>query len=121
MGSAVKADRIWFENNPSAIVRFRTASQGEFAPLIATGSTPPTFHPSICKRNAPLRWVAVVDLIRLAGQTDRQQENPTLRLRLQIPAVRSLKRQKQVEDELLEAIAEELLTLTDTYDTNIAA
>ena len=121
MGSAVKADRIWFENNPSAIVRFRTASQGEFAPLIATGSTPPTFHPSICKPDAPLRWVAVVDLMRLAGQTNMQQENPTLRLRLQIPAVRSLKRQKQVEDELLEAIAEELLTLTDAYDTNIAA
>ena len=121
MGSAVRADRIWFKNNPSAIVRFRKASRGEFHHIIATGSTPPEFRPSICKPDAPLRWVAVVDLMRLAGQTNMQQENPTLRLRLQIPAVRSLKRQKQVEDELLEAIAEELLTLTDAFDTNIAA
>ena len=121
MVSAVKTDRIWFQNNPSAIVRFRTAARDEFAPLIATGSTPPAFHPSICKPDAPLRWVAVVDLMRLAGETNLQQEDPTLRLRLQIPAVRSLKRQKQVEDELLNAIAEELLDAIDAEEPTIAA
>ena len=121
MVSAVKTDRIWFQNNPSAIVRFRTADRDEFAPLIATGSTPPAFHPSICKQDSPLRWVAVVDLMRLAGESNVQSEEPTLRLRLRIPAIRSLKRQKQVTNELLEAIAEELLTLITDNDTNIAA
>tara|TARA_B100000900_G_scaffold353495_1_gene321713 strand:+ start:217 stop:582 length:366 start_codon:yes stop_codon:yes gene_type:complete len=121
MGSAVRADRIWFKHNPSAIVRFRKASRGEFHHIIATGSTPPEFRPSICKPDAPLRWVAVVDLMRLAGESNVQSEEPTLRLRLRIPAIRSLKRQKQVTNELLEAIAEELLTLITDNDTNIAA
>jgi len=121
MVSVVKTDRIWFQNNPSAIVRFRTTAKDEFAPLIATGSTPPAFHPSICKPDAPLRWVAVVDLMRLAGETNVLLEDPTLRLRLQIPAVRSLRRQKQIEEELLDAIAGEILDAIDTDEATIAA
>ena len=121
MVSAVKMDRIWFQNNPSAIVRFRTTAKDEFAPLIATGSTPPTFHPSICKPNTPLRWVAVVDLMRLVGPTFVNPDDPTLRLRLRIPEIRSLKRRKQVEEELLNAIAAELLRTIENEENHLAA
>ena len=121
MSSAIRRDRLWFQSNPSAIVRFRAADDGEFTPLLNTGATPPEFRPSICKPNAPLRWVAVVDLMRLAGTTDsdKQPHDPTLRVRLKVPALRSLRRQQQVEEELLDAIASELLGLISTDDQNV--
>ena len=59
MASAAREDRLWFQSNPAAIIRFRSASDGEFTPLEATGVTPPSFRPSFCRANAPLRWVAV--------------------------------------------------------------
>ena len=61
MSSAIWQDRVWFQCNPTAIVRFRPSSDGEFTPLQALGATPPSFRPSFCRANAPLRWVAVVD------------------------------------------------------------
>ena len=64
MHHAVREDRLWFQNNPVALVRFRTASPGEFTPLYAMGEQPPCFRPSVCRPSAPLRWVAVVDLMR---------------------------------------------------------
>ena len=70
MHHAVREDRLWFQNNPDAIVRFRSAAPGEFMPLQAVGEQPPLFRPSLCRASAPLRWVAVVDLMRLAGSTD---------------------------------------------------
>ncbi len=116
MSNAIRQDRLWFQSNPSAIVRFRAPADGEFNPLLNTGETPPEFRPSLCKPDAPLRWVAVVNLMRLAGEMRVQTHEPTLRLRLRIPAVRSLKAQKQVEDELLDAIAAELLEAMDVHD-----
>lgn len=87
MPSAIREDRLWFQSNPHAIVRFRSASDGEFNPLETIGATPPSFRPSFCKANAPLRWVAVVDLLRLAGSTSTDPEEPTARLRLQISTI----------------------------------
>ena len=122
MSSAIRQDRLWFQSNPSAIVRFRAAADGEFTPLLNEGATPPEFRPSICKPNAPLRWVAVVDLMRLAGTTDsnKHPHDPTLRVRLRVPALRCLRRQQQVEEELLDAIASELLSLMSTDDQNVS-
>ena len=122
MSSAIRRDRLWFQSNPSAIVRFRAAADGEFTPLLNAGATPPEFRPSICKPNAPLRWVAVVDLMRLAGTTDSNTHphDPTLRVRLRVPALRSLRRQQQVEEEMLDAIASELLSLMSTDDQNVS-
>ena len=37
MHHAVRDDRLWFQTNPVAIVRFRTASPGEFTPLFSMG------------------------------------------------------------------------------------
>ena len=121
MASAIQEDRLWFQSNPSAIVRFRSASDGEFNPLEAVGATPPSFRPSFCRANAPLRWVAVVDLMRLAGSTSTDPEEPTARLRLQIPAIRSTKRQQKAKAELLDAVAAELLEQFESEQTPMAA
>jgi len=109
MHHAVREDRLWFQNNPLAKVRFRTAVPGEFMPLHAMGEHPPFFRPSVCRANAPLRWVAVVDLMRLAGSTDSDRAEPAARLRLRVPAIRSAQRQQKAQQELLEAVAGELL------------
>ena len=118
---AVRQDRLWFQRNPSAIVRFRTTSEGEFDPLHAVGEQPPIFKPSICRANAPLRWVAVVDLMRLAGEQSVDAATPTMRVRMRIPAIHSSKRREKVEKELLNAIAAELLDAIDQENNPIAA
>ena len=121
MSSVIRQDRLWFQRNPSAIVRFRHVSLGEFTPLQEVGATPPSFRPSFCKAHAPLRWVAVVDLMRLAGSTWTNPEEPTARLRLRIPAIRSFKRQAKAKAELLDAVAAELLDKLEWEQTGIAA
>ena len=121
MGSAIRQDRLWFQKHPSAIVRFRSASEGEFTPLQTVDVTPPSFRPSFCKANAPLRWVAVVDLMRLTGSASTAPNATTARLRLQIPAIRSAKRRQQAKAELLNAIAAELLERLEFEQTPIAA
>ena len=103
MHHAVREDRLWFRNNPIALVRFRMASPGEFTPLYAMGEQPPSFRPSICKSTAPLRWVAVVDLM------------------LRIPAIRSFRRQEKAKAELLDAVAADLLDKLELDHTGIAA
>ena len=121
MHSAVREDRLWFRSNPVAIVRFRNASAGEFTSLHSIGEKPPFFRPSMCRKNAPLRWVAVVDLMRLAGSSLTDPEEPTARLRLRIPAIRSLKGQEKAKAELLDAVAAELLDHLESEQTSIAA
>jgi len=68
-----------------------------------------------------LSWVAVVDLMRLAGSTSTQPEEPTARLRLQIPAIRTAKRQQTARAELLDAIAAELLEHLESEQPPMAA
>ena len=121
MSLAIQRDRNWFLKNQSAVVRFRPVDQDEFAPLHAVGEVPPAFRPSNCKIDTPLRWVAVVDLMRLSGQTSMRNGDSSLRLRLLIPEIRSLKRRQQVEAELLDAIAAELLSAIENDTTNLAA
>ena len=121
MHHAVRDDRLWFQTNPAAIVRLRNASPGEFTPLVSMGEKPPFFRPSVCRPGAPLRWVAVVDLIRLAGSSGADPEEPTARLRLRIPAIRSFKGQEKAKAELLDAVAAELLEHMESEQTAIAA
>ena len=121
MHHAVREDRLWFQNNPVALVRFRTASPGEFTPLLTMGEQPPCFRPSVCRPNAPLRWVAVVDLMRLAGSPLADPEEATIRLRLRIPVIRSFRRQEQAKAELLDAVAAELLDHVAAEESAIAA
>ena len=121
MHHAVREDRLWFRDNPVALVRFRTASPGEFTPLYAMGEQPPFFRPSMCRPGAPLRWVAVVDLMRLAGSSLADPEEATIRLRLRIPAIRNFRRQEKAKAELLDAVAAELLDTIGSEQTGIAA
>ena len=121
MHHAVREDRLWFQQNPVALVRFRTASPGEFTPLYAMGEQPPFFRPSVCRPSAPLRWVAVVDLMRLAGSQWTDPNEPTARLRLRIPAIRSVKGQEKAKAELLDAVAAELLDKLESEQSAIAA
>ena len=121
MHPAVRDDRIWFQNNPSAVVRFRRAFTGEFQAVANHGGDIPVFRPSFCRTEAPARWVAVVDLMRLieAGQVDRNE--PTARLRLKIPLLRSRNRQSLAERELKQAIAAELLANLEAEAETVAA
>lgn len=109
MHHAIKDDRLWFQNHPSTIIHFRKLAQGEFAPLLEHGEEPPSFRPSFSKRNAPLSWVAVVNLISLIGAS-AENEAPSARLRIRIPAIRSKGHRITAKNELMSAITSELLS-----------
>ena len=118
MHPAVRDDRIWFQNNPAAIVRFRRAVAGEFQSLAEHGGEAPVFRPSFCRTETPTRWVAVVDLIRLVDTDESGTDEPTARLRLKIPAFRKADRKRRAEQDLRKAIAAELLANIEAdYDT----
>ena len=121
MHPAVHDDRIWFQSNPSAVVRFRRAVAGEFQAVFDHGWDAPIFRPSFCRSEAPTRWVAVVDLMRLVDTGDLEPDEPTARLRLKVPALRSNDRQRRAEQELKQAIAAELLENLDADAGTIAA
>ena len=121
MHPAVRDDRIWFQNNPSAVVRFRRAVVGEFQAVAHHGGEVPVFRPVFCRPEAPTRWVAVVDLMRLVDSGETKPNEPTARLRLRIPALRSIARKRRAEQELKQAIAAELLANLDANAGTIAA
>ena len=121
MHPAVRDDRIWFQNNPSAVVRFRRAVAGEFQAIADHGGEVPVFRPAFCRPEAPTRWVAVVDLMRLVDTGDLEPDEPTARLRLRIPAMRSIDRRRRAERELTQAIAAELLANLEAHTGKVAA
>ena len=59
--------------------------------------------------------------MRLAGSTWTNPEEPTARLRLRIPAIRSARGQQKAMTELLDAIAAELLESLESEQKPIAA
>ena len=121
MHPAVSDDRIWFQSNNSAVVRFRRAVAGEFQAVIDHGRDAPIFRPSFCRSDAPTDWVAVVDLMRLVDNADSEPDEPTARLRLKVPALRSNDRKRRAEQEPKQAIAAELLENLDADAGTIAA
>ena len=121
MHPAVRDDRIWFQNNPTAVVRFRRTVSGEFQAATNHGRDVPVFRPAFCRPEAPTRWVAVVDLMRLIETGPVDKNEPTARLRLKIPALRSKNRQNLAEKELKQAIASELLTNLEAEAETVAA
>ena len=121
MHPAVRDDRIWFKNNPTAVVRFRRGVAGEFQSVANYGEEVPVFRPTFCRPEAPTNWVAVVDLMRLIETKEVDEDEPTARLRLRIPALRSLYRKHHAERELKQAIAAELLANLETDADPIAA
>ena len=121
MHPAVRDDRIWFQSNPSAVVRFRRAIPGEFQAVIDHGGDAPIFRPSFCRSKTPTHWVAVVDLMRLVETGDLELNEPTARLRLKVPALRSNDRKRRAEQELKQAIAAELLANLEGDAETVAA
>ena len=117
MHSAVRDDRLWFHRHPAAVVRFRASAQGEFDPLSQHGETPPAFRPSGSRAGAPLNWVAVVDLMQLLGTSSEWPNDPGVRLRLQTPAIPLAAHQQAAKQELMEAVAAELLVQAKGTDT----
>jgi len=120
MHPAVRDDRIWFQNNPAEVVRFRRAVSGEFRAVANHGGEVPVFRPAFCRPEAPTRWVAVVDLMRLVDAGDLKPNEPSARLRLRIPALRTIDRRRRAKRELTQAIAAELLANLET-DTGTMA
>ena len=121
MHPAVRNDRIWFQNNPAEVVRFRRAVSGEFQAVVNHGGEVPVFRPEFCRPEAPTHWVAVVDLMRLVDTGNLEADEPTARLRLKVPALRSNDRKRRAERELKQAIAAELLENLDADAGTIAA
>ena len=120
MHNAVREDRLWFQNNPSPSFASELPHL-KFTALYALGEQPPFFRPSVCRSSAPLRWVAVIDLMRMAGAPSTDLEERTARLRIRIPAIRSFKRQEAAKAELLEAIAVEMLKNLESEQSAFAA
>ena len=117
MHHAIRDDRLWFHEHPTAVVRFRASAQGEFDPLMQHGETPPAFRPSDSRAGAPLSWVAVVDLMQLLGTSSGLPNDPGIRLRLQTPAMPLAEHQRAAKQELMEAVAAELLVQSKGTDT----
>ena len=117
MHHAVRDDRLWFHRHPAAVVRFRASAQGEFDPLTQHGETPPAFRPSGSRAGASLNWVAVVDLMQLLGSNSEWPNDPGVRLRLQTPAIPLAAHQRAAKQELMEAVAAELLLQAKGTDT----
>ena len=117
MHHAVRDDRLWFHRHPAAVVRFRASAKGEFDPLTQHGETPPTFRPSVSHASAPLNWVAVIDLMQLLGTSSGLPNDRGVRLRLQTPAIPLAEHQRAAKQELMEAVAAELLVQAKGTDT----
>ena len=117
MHQAVRDDRLWFHRHPTAVVRFRASAQGEFDPLTQHGETPPAFRPSGSRAGAPLNWVAVVDLMQLLGTSSNWPNDPGIRLRLRTPPIPLAEHQRAAKQELMEAVAAELLVQAKGSDT----
>ena len=117
MHSAVRDDRLWFHRHPAAVVRFRASADGEFDPLTQHGETPPAFRPSGSSASDPLNWVAVVDLMQLMGTRNELSADPGIRIRLKTPAIPLAEHQRVAKQELMEAVAAELLGQAKSSDT----
>ena len=117
MHHAVRDDRLWFHQHPAAVVRFRASAQGEFDPLTQHGETPPAFRPIGSRAEAPLNWVAVVDLMQLLGSNSESPNEPGVRLRLQTPAIPLAAHQRAAKQEFMDAVAAELLMQAKGTDT----
>ena len=108
LAAAVKSDRLWFGNHPNALIRFRRSRRGEFADLERIGQTPPFFVPSALRGNAPLTWVAVVDLTR-SLRVEGEDPNLSLRVRFLTVPLRSRSLQRVWAPVYLKAVLSDLL------------
>ena len=106
-------DRLWFEKNPSAVVRFRRQRAGEFSAVRTHGGEPPMFRPSFSNTtDETLTWVAVVDVFQLLQDCQAGRNGTRLRLRMRTIPLHRAQQRAQARKELMHALAEELLEQT---------
>jgi hypothetical protein len=87
------------------MVRFRSQRPREFA-LIPPDVEPPSFVPVQLATDAPLTWVAVVDLCRALGLPSG---HGGLRVRIRTVPIRSRRLQAQMAEEFAIAVCHDLL------------
>ncbi len=110
--SVLISDRMWFDQHPQAIVRFRRQRTEEFEALHNQGLQVPAFKPSFTTTNQEnLTWVAVVDLLQLLQDSVERSEKTRARLRLRTIPLRNFHQRQQAREELIHAVAKELLEL----------
>lgn len=108
--STVLSDRLWFNRNPYAVVRFRKERDNEFANLRTQGHEPPVFTPNLCERNnQTLTWVAVVDLLQLMKEAPFNGDGSRMRLRMRTIPLRTSKQRSSARKELIYLVAKELM------------
>ena len=107
-------DRAWFLTHPKAVVRFRPIRAYELESLKMHGIRPPEFRPSWCKSSAALEQVAVIDLTRLLHSSHINiPSKETIRIRIATPKTRGKSAKLALQNELIEAICQELLILVE--------
>ena len=107
---ALLSDREWFERHPQAVVRFRRQHRQEFSALSRQGHTSPVFKPCFSKESREAAtWVAVVDLLQLLQEPGSSGDPSRLRLRIRTIPLRSAQQRHQARQELIHAVASELL------------
>jgi hypothetical protein len=87
------------------MVRFRPQRPADFR-LIPSGVEPPSYVPPQLDPDAPLSWVAVVDLCRALGFPPG---DGGLRVRLRTVPIRSRRLQAQMSEEFAIAVCRDLL------------
>ena len=117
MQQLISDDRSWFVQHPEALVRFRPAQNHEFEIFETLGEVPPSFIPSGYSKTIPRNWVAVVELMRIAG-ADPEANEENLRLRICTVPIRSKRHQAKATDELIQRITNELQDLKNNNSSN---
>ena len=103
-------DRIWFDQHPNAVVRFRRQHKDEFSTLQANGEEAPIFRPSFnASSTTVLTWVAVVDLFQLLQESNVSRNGTRLRLRIRTIPLYKAKHRALARKELICSVAQELL------------
>jgi hypothetical protein len=87
------------------MVRFRPLHPCDFG-LIPLGVEPPSFVPAQLDPDAPLTWVAVVDLFRALGLPSG---DGALRVRMRTVPIRSRRLQARMSEEFAIAVCRDLL------------
>ena len=114
---ALLSDRNWFERHPQAVVRFRRQHLHEFSALSHQGHTPPIFKPGFSTEpEEAATWVAVVDLFQLLQKPGSSRAPSRLRLRVRTFPLRSAQQRQQARQELIQAVASELLNQEQAHE-----
>jgi len=107
-------DRAWFLTHPEAVIRFRPIRAYELESLKMHGIRPPEFRPSWCQSSAAVEQFAVIELTRLLQSSRTNMPGKeTIRIRIATPRTRGKSVKLALQNELVEAICQELLILVE--------